>query len=536
MDLFNFFPGLEKSNEAYFGLESPLSQDLINYSTKLKKLIQDVDNTKFKNKEFMKKVNSILIDFGEAVKLDINAEKVTFLLVADDTTNAAAYPIFIRANTTYKDKNERIYVDLDKIADIEDIIITSEGYKYRNSKNKLLCIKLNKGLIQKCEPEIISGIIAHELGHCFQDGIFGTYKDIADLTYVNMMLGGANIVEIFRKSMPKFIQTLSKVVGFRLLFIIFTYLCFPHYLLTTGLFSGLGAKLFKLSNNLANKKENKTLKMKDQLEKIDNGDSDTKRQIQNSQATLILETVNKTNDRKKFISELEKNNKEEWKLYLENCENLEPVNNKFKEAWKRIVLQVDNIDKRIINLLTLSRFTKKTYSKNMFYKRWEFFADIFAVSYGFGPETYKMLSNFVDNEMKVLDGMGMYGKYHIYKTYLENLEYDVHGTNKQRLQNMYTDLVHELQNNTTLNSEQKRQIQTQIDQLKFISEQVYESRKSNSKSLLTKAYNRLIDDRIEGISHDTEEQILKPLDDLCKEIYVGKTKKEIQNSIEHLVI
>ena len=91
MDFFNFFPSLEKSNEAYFGLDSPLSQDLINYSNKLKELIQNVDDTKFKNREFMKKINSILIDFGEAVKLDINAESVKFLLVPDDTLNAAAY-------------------------------------------------------------------------------------------------------------------------------------------------------------------------------------------------------------------------------------------------------------------------------------------------------------------------------------------------------------------------------------------------------------------------------------------------------------
>ena len=83
---------------------------------------------------------------------------------------------------------------------------------------------------------------------------------------------------------------------------------------------------------------------------------------------------------------------------------------------------------------------------------------------------------------------------------------------------------------------QKKQIQLQIDQLTAISEQVYENRKSNSKSLFIKAYNRLIDDRINGISHDTEEEILKPIDDLCKEVFVGKYKKEIQNSVEHLMI
>ena len=534
MDFFNFFPSLEKSNEAYFGLDSPLSQDLINYANKLKELIQNVDDTKFKNREFMKKVNSILIDFGEAVKLDINAESVKFLLVPDDTLNAAAYPIFIRANTTVKDKYGNINIDLDKIADIEDIIVTSEGYKYRNSKNKLLCVKINKGLIQQCEPEIIAGVIAHELGHCFQDGIFGVYKDVADITFSQLMENSAHVVEMFRSTMPKFIQGLTKIVGFRLLFIIFTYLCFPQYLFTSGLFSGLGAKLAKLSNKLAHK--NTTLRMKDQLEKIDNGDNKIRSGLQNSQATQILTYINKDNDRNKFIKELEKNNKEEWKIYLENCKNLEPVASKFKEFWERMVRKFDNLDTRIVRLLTLSRFTNKTYAKVTFFKRWEFFADIFATSYGFGPETYRFLSSVIDNYLESNNGMSMYDKYHIYKTYLESCEYDVHGTNKQRLQNIYTDLVHEIQNNTHLTSEQKKQIQLQIDQLTVISEQVYENRKSNSKSLFTKAYNRLIDDRINGINHDTEEEILKPIDDLCKEVFVGKHKKEIQNSIEHLII
>ena len=371
MDFFNFFPSLEKSNEAYFGLDSPLSQDLINYANKLKELIQNVDDTKFKNREFMKKVNSILIDFGEAVKLDINAESVKFLLVPDDTLNAAAYPIFIRANTTVKDKNGNINVDLDKIADIEDIIVTSEGYKYRNSKNKLLCVKINKGLIQKCEPETIAGVIAHELGHCFQDGIFGVYKDVADITFSQLMTTSAHTVEMFRNSMPKFIQGLTKIAGFRLLFIIFTYLCFPQYLFTSGLLSGLGAKLAKLSNKLAHK--NTTLRMKDQLEKIDNGDNKIRSGLQNSQATQILTHINKDNDRNKFIKELEKNNKEEWKIYLENCKNLEPVASKFKEFWERMVRKFENLDTRIVRLLTLSRFTNKTYAKVTFFKRWEFF-------------------------------------------------------------------------------------------------------------------------------------------------------------------
>ena len=485
----------------------------------------------------MKQINSILIDFGEAIKLDINAEKVTFILVPNNTMNAGAFPLFIRANTTIKDKNGNSYLDLDKIADIEDIIVTTEGYKYRNAKNKLLCILLNKGLIQNAEPETISGVIAHEIGHCFQDGIFGTYKDVADLMFVNEMNTSANAVLILRNHLPKFFQTLTKLPFIRLMFILFTYVVFPHLLFTTGILSGLGVKLAKLLNSISFKKENETtMRMKDQLEKIDDGDKRTENGIRNSLTTMALSELNKNNDRKKFISDLEKQNKEEWKIYLENCKKVEPVVSEFKKTWKNIVLQFDNLDRRIINLLTLSRFTSKTYSKATFYKRWEFFADIFATSYGFGPETYSFLASIITNSLDEYKDMNLHGKYNIYKTYLEDSNYDVHGTNKQRLQNMYTDLVHELQNNTMLTTDQKKQIQSQIDEMKMISEKVYEIRKVNGNSLLAKSYNKLIDDRINGVSHDTEEKILKPLDDLCKEVFVGKYKKEIQNSLEHLIL
>lgn len=534
MELFNFFPSLEKSNEAYFGQSAPLAQDLLTYSGKLKDLLKDATIKDFKNKQFMKTVNNVLTDFGEAVKLDINAEKVSFLLVADETVNAGAYPIFIRADSTVK-QNDMVYVDLDKIADIEDIIITSEGYQYRNSKNKLLCIKLNVGLFRKLEPNQISGVIAHEIGHCFQDGIFGVYKDIADLTYVALQESSANTVDLYREKMPKFIKALSKIVGFRLLFIIFTYLRHPHYLFTSGIFSGIGVSLAKIAHYPVYTADDKTFKMKDQIKKIDEGDTALSDAISSNSTTEIIQALNKDNDRDKFLKELAKDNKEEWKVYLKNSKALEPVNNKFIEGWRKLVIKFDNIDSRIVSLLTLSKFTNKVYSKSVFYKRWEFFADIFATSYGFGPETYNFLANTVTDQLSGIN-MGLYWKYHLYKRYIENSEYDVHGTNKQRLQNIYTDLVHELNSNTDLTSEQRKNIQKQIDDLKRISEFTYEQRKVNGKSLLAKAYNRLIDDRINEVSHKTEEEILKPIDDLCKEVFIGKHKKEIKASLEHLYI
>ena len=121
MDFFNFFPGLEKSNEAYFGLDSPLSQDLINYANKLKELIQNVDDIKFKNREFMKKINSILIDFGEAVKLDINAENVN----ADIPVDFKDEKILLQGavDLAFVEDNQLVIVDYktDRVKDIKKL-------------------------------------------------------------------------------------------------------------------------------------------------------------------------------------------------------------------------------------------------------------------------------------------------------------------------------------------------------------------------------------------------------------------------------
>ena len=144
-------------------------------------------------------------------------------------------------------------------------------------------ILYNVGKLKKYSEKIAEGgALMIAIGALLD--IIGVYKDVADITFSQLMTTSAHTVEMFRNSMPKFIQGLTKIVGFRLLFIIFTYLCFPQYLFTSGLLSGLGAKLAKLSNKLAHK--NTTLRMEDQLEKIDDGDDKTRSGLQNSQNGL----------------------------------------------------------------------------------------------------------------------------------------------------------------------------------------------------------------------------------------------------------
>ena len=118
---------------------------------------------------------------GEEVSKCINVEKTAFIIQPDDNmSNAANYVMFSHANYV-KTVNGSDVVDLDKIVEFEDIeIVPNEGYRFRNKKNKYACIILFTGLILKNTEDEIIATILHEIGHCFQNGIYGLYKEVAD--------------------------------------------------------------------------------------------------------------------------------------------------------------------------------------------------------------------------------------------------------------------------------------------------------------------------------------------------------------------
>ena len=138
MEFYNFFPGLSKSQEAYFGRSAPLANTLLTYS---EKLINFFKENSYKDKSFYLNLSKITEAFGNEIAKDVNAEKCQVIVSTDTEVNAFAALMFGFGDTCYEEKNEDgskfIGVDFDKIADIEDIIITQNGYQFRNSKNKI---------------------------------------------------------------------------------------------------------------------------------------------------------------------------------------------------------------------------------------------------------------------------------------------------------------------------------------------------------------------------------------------------------------
>ena len=128
MEFYDFFPGLSKSQEAYFGRSAPLATTLLTYS---EKLINFFKENNYKDKSFYLNLSKITEAFGNEIAKDVNAEKCQVIISTDIDVNATTLMTLALADTCYEIKDEdgskSIGVDFDKKADIEDIIITQNG-------------------------------------------------------------------------------------------------------------------------------------------------------------------------------------------------------------------------------------------------------------------------------------------------------------------------------------------------------------------------------------------------------------------------
>ena len=268
----DYVPGLSKSEEVYFGLNSPLSQILLNCAKDLKEYVGD-DKTKneknYKNKAWLKGLFSIADNYADKIAKEINVEKIHFCIGACDDNMAFAESMYYCGNYITK-KNNKTFIDYDKIAESEDIVIYPNiGYRYRNAKGKIINICLSTGCIQKITTEQLAGSLAHELGHCFQQGIFGLYKNIADIT-VNMEVNAIQKrVITLAESENIIVKALVKLPAFKKLFKYIVVYNIGH---TDNAFQSAFRKnvlkvLFK--NQLADP----TYRMKDKLNELDKGEN-----------------------------------------------------------------------------------------------------------------------------------------------------------------------------------------------------------------------------------------------------------------------
>ncbi len=531
----DYIPGLSKSEEVYFGLDSPLSKVLLNCAKDLKDYVGD-DVTKneknYKNKAWIKELFTISDKYADKIAKELNVEKIHFCLCASDDNLAFAESMYYSGNYITK-KGDKIFINYDKIAESEDIIIVPNvGYRYRNAKGKIINICLSTGCIQKITVEQLAGSLAHELGHCFQQGIFGLYKNIADVAVTLEVKDIQRRVITLAESENTLVKTLVKIPAFKRLF---KYIVI--YNLDPDIDKGLKASIKKNTLKLLfrNQLSDPSYRMKDKITEFDKGEN--KDLLEDPGNTAIgnvlinnLNASDSSDTKDKAGKELKKDMKDTFNYYEQY--NDDDIIKKKTKNWivnffRSIFADLKYMKINRRNVLSLTNYSTNQFQKISFYKKYEFFADIFATSYGFGPHIYR---DYITEELRNLDFLNKINvvginhlpalralfKYSSYKAIRNAMAADVHGTNTERGRAIYTALTKELENNMDLSESQIKAIKNDIALLQASDEFYINERKDNG-GFWFNLYNKLVSESINNIDTRTDELILKPIKNICEE-------------------
>lgn len=525
MKFYDFFPGLSQSNEVWFGKQSELSIALITYA---EKFIEFFNTVKPTDKKFYNDILKISTSFGNELANILNVEKCNVCISPDIEPNAAALTTVYLNECCYKytkDGEEYTSINLDKIADLEDIIISNKnGYTFKNKKGKILYIEINYGLFKiDLTPEELAGILCHEIGHCFQEAIFGLFKSVADIAISNIV-----------KDKQRWYSKIFWFVPFGWLRGILSYLFFPK-LLSTPLFAKIGAMI---QAKIFEPFKNSTYLMKEKLKKWDNGDKKIQEELNSEDDGMGVakdiirydSSLYNEQTKQEYADEKAQLYEKQWKEYIKALKKKPEEENlavKLYKFFRAIAIDIHLLDNNVADVIALNDYTVNQYAKISFYKRYEFFADAFASSYGFGPHLQIALQKMQKDYDKFMDDEYIRGinKIPFFKSMFKTqaliyqLRYsrvDVHGTQQERSRNTYTMLMQELKTNPTLTSEQKKNIQQDIELLLEADEKFYKERQESN--FWFKYYNKLLDQRIQNkINEDTITEVLKPIEEAIKQ-------------------
>lgn len=531
---YGIYRDLNLSMEVFFGNNAPLSIILKSFAKDIKAII-GTENQKhnFKDKKYVESIKSLCDKYGTKISEELNVDKTTIVIQLDKEINAYCIPLITTFDNRPLDKNGypiNGQIDLDKYVDLENIIQTKTGYKFKNPENKLLLISINIGLIWKSSEEEIAGIICHELGHCFQQAIFGSLKNYSDLMYTMELKNVSSVFDTFSQT-PK-----NPLSGF---FKLFTPLPFYGKIIMATLVNLFNPSLLRVSvfpklnlllHNFFHGRilKEKSFKMKEKLDKMDNNTitNDEKSKIYNN--TFVF-----SDDREKEFKKIEDDTYDDYKevdIYKKEAEDTSKKEQSKKEASNFISAlwyTINNAQINFLKFISLSRYAQNKQAKEIFYKKYEFFADIFASAYGFGPALYKNLAksetenmNFIYDKAfsKCLFKIPAYKAFAFYNNYIRMRDYetvDEHGGAYERASAIYTNLSYELKNNPDLTISQKKAIQHDIDLLKKIDDEYYKD--NAKKGFLYKWFNKVLKKRQSGYDFTVEELILQPMSEVVNE-------------------
>lgn len=452
------------SEEAYFGSKNPFSLEMLNLVNILREELKELLGANWKDsnktsiiiknelstdKKSFKGLYKVLDDMGSCIARNCNVEKCYIGLF--NSINAHTLPMVwdssllftnlddaVKGNrsTGYRINEKTVRTDKDlnsQLLSLEDIAIKKDGYKFKESKGKVFLINLGVPLLvdndYETTSEEVCSIIFHEIGHNFQQILFGCNQMMLDyytrsclLTFVDTRF--FNIFKMFDNLiMHSYLKTIINSIekSYKYRFYVIKQLLFMNVLIKRD------GTVISRDNIGEVEKEN--------IEKI----------IEKARETNTLVALSNMS---KFLIMFGKTIKRTIELLFI------PLSNAFETA------KVNDLDKRYSEVIQHN-------------KKYEQFADVFAASYGFGSSSgkfYIRIQNLINkgkengsisSHLSALNHIPVLSKMHaINELRVSKLRCTIYGYDQDyvRIAQQYRILDHELTTNKSLSSEDKREI------------------------------------------------------------------------------
>lgn len=527
MEPYNFFPGLSRSNEVYFGRESPLPLIIKKHVASIKEdLMIENANGKKLDKSTIDKLWKKCQLMANDIKQELNCEYLEIHIWPDNSVNACAYTLIDKSEYLVKEKQSdgtvKEYLSFTKIQELEDIAITKTGYKYVEPKGKFLGLMMTIGLLRERDVETITGVMLHEIGHCFQHGVIGIYKQVADMYFASLINAQ---MERFAPILPG-----SFAGGIALIFLFIT----SPFRIVGNIAAALKLRLFKRVFKKIN--ESPTKKMDDLFEDYDKNPENP--QLTRDPGCVSVFRVlsefgafvgdGKRKDLIEKQSEKDREIMEKTKLFPLPSERKEYKDTRFfiTRIFCSIYANIVSLGTNVLYTITLTDYNMKKIRNNTFLQRWEYFADIFASSYGYGAETYKfnlegevdILKDWQKYENVGFNSSGLLKLMNInqrYKNFRRITMNDCHGGATERNASLYNAMLYELENNKTLTTKQREELKKSFEMIEKSDQVIIKDQKQN-KGFWRKYYLELLNARAENKKMGkTEKEILEPVEKIA---------------------
>jgi len=240
------------SAEAYFGLSHPFSSEMISHVDRLREEIRRLLGSEWANKEktliIMKNalesksdtssLNTILDSMGKCVAKHCNIEKCYFAV--HNAINAYTLPMIMDSSILLTSLDESFKVERDeygykqfflkpgyirspsdiqrKFLKLEDIVLNKNGYRFKSGEGKVMIINIGIPLIIDNNFEAttndICAVIFHEIGHNFQQLLHGSNQMMMNYYIRSCLSSIANksFFDIFALIENVFIHSHLKVI------------------------------------------------------------------------------------------------------------------------------------------------------------------------------------------------------------------------------------------------------------------------------------------------------------------------------------